>query len=1362
MADTAYSITATEPERPADVASQDDALSRDRPFDILAFLALYFGRMQNIAKDVHQQMLAGLFLDDRLLSLATGGGSGGSFSVSIIKSENIMKLQMAKHRFDFAQVLPESIALRVAKLQGSPELRQNQKMLTSMAKEISILTNEEVRKCDNVVKLIGACWSYSDPERTVLLPVLVYEAAPLGDLDAFLLSHPTLPLGHQLQICIDIAQGVERLHRVGAVHCDLKPKNIIMFPTGDPLRPYRAKIADFGCAILLDDLDSATCPPPGTRFWNPPEQLTSELVAKDELHRIDVFSLGLVVLAILTSNQSTKTWEYLRNETNNGPPTRNQHMGMDYFKRWGSLAMSSILILERYANLTVTERSSVKDRNEPYLSPQFLDDETLLPYSQKWNEQAVSIIFQSLQGDIASRSITAREIASVLEGINVSVEINGQRDHVRVDLHEVINSSSTQVRLSYILENESQNVMARARPVLIQDSSQGLVAMNPNFFGGFSTHTNWEYALPRLQAGLVEDGWDYALFGPPTSGNRKWLAVLKNVGEVLTNYLGNMSLMPAPLLNYVMRTLDEVSSDLREPMTRRLTAAYELALGLVAFSIDESKDSNDNDKVTRVLQLLDFAAKNGDDESQWTVGWMYATFHQQFLGDDRDWLVNGMMVGSRIATRRLRQLDSQRYHETRIVIQTEYQGIGYGWKVQPEMIQDNPVYKGRPVPVNMQIVLAASVGRKVKVEALLDAGVDIDSLDGMRETPLIAACRAGHAELVEFLLNSGADPAILSKENISPLHFLSSFDDDEIPRIAQLIVDLGCPLEAHSTGRSNLNTGYTGADRFYGLCDGTPLLWAVAADNIVAVKTLLGLGADPFDMLGTSKALPHSPVLWAAQMHQADVLEALLDSTSLDLPFLLNNCHRVSNIAGSIKNLPLAAAVSYSGGLVFYRIQLHGPLHRENCKKTIHLLLSKGADPTNVNSEGQSAFHYTGTSSQPYALQALLEWHGGSFVPSIQIWTEMLIRAVVKDCRSIFDELLKMKPLVATNEEYSWPMIIAELAGHDDARSYMNAIITHHQNEASTVADYSLAFEKALITGNLENAKIIFNRADKCDIVARRYEPSMESTMTLLGRLMRSAIIYPYTLPRVQIFLELTGGRESLFNEVWNNEAGPFNALQVAVGYTPHGKTKTITTALLELILTYFKHPVHHLNKTHEKNRSLLHMAVRYGNAQAIEVLLKYPGLDWSHRDSEGGTAFDRALNRLQDSWRDKELTYWEVPEEELEQARTDWDNHTRAIIHIMVEKKVSLHSTYSHCFKRLDEDTIRRWMVFPDDGRLEVMNFSVKTFEKGELLDKCVALPVGRCFYLAAYADPEVTKNMPGQTPLDMSELLKSLEIDT
>ncbi|KAI9766568.1 MAG: hypothetical protein M1839_004878 [Geoglossum umbratile] len=124
---------------------------------------------------------------------------------------------------------------------------------------------------------------------------------------------------------------------------------------------------------------------------------------------------------------------------------------------------------------------------------------------------------------------------------------------------------------------------------------------------------------------------------------------------------------------------------------------------------------------------------------------------------------------------------------------------------------------------------------------------DINEPDLWGETALLVACRTGHSRIAKMLLDSGANAKIASIEDLTPLHFLSAIDDRDIPDIGKHLLNNSADLEARSTSGKGFNFRL---DCQFGLADGTPLLWAVAAGNLTATRTLVELGADPFDIKG--------------------------------------------------------------------------------------------------------------------------------------------------------------------------------------------------------------------------------------------------------------------------------------------------------------------------------------------------------------------------------------------------------------------------------------------------------------------------------------------------------------------------------
>jgi len=128
-----------------------------------------------------------------------------------------------------------------------------------------------------------------------------------GETLAERLKRGPLPLEQVLRYGLDLCEGLERAHRTGVVHRDLKPGNIMLTKSG-------AKLMDFGLAkpfFAGADLDSSTLRTVsqpltaegsvvGTFQYMSPEQVEG----KDVGAQSDIFSLGSVLYEMVTGKRA--------------------------------------------------------------------------------------------------------------------------------------------------------------------------------------------------------------------------------------------------------------------------------------------------------------------------------------------------------------------------------------------------------------------------------------------------------------------------------------------------------------------------------------------------------------------------------------------------------------------------------------------------------------------------------------------------------------------------------------------------------------------------------------------------------------------------------------------------------------------------------------------------------------------------------------------------------------------------------------------------------------------------------------------------------------------------------------------------
>ncbi|MBL9024639.1 MAG: serine/threonine protein kinase [Myxococcales bacterium] len=131
--------------------------------------------------------------------------------------------------------------------------------------------------------------------------LLVFEQLTGESLSDRLKREQYLPLSEVGPIIDDVLRGLAAAHSAGVVHRDLKPGNIFIERTGDPKKPERAKILDFGISKItgrpkeeptLTAFDATL----GSFAYMAPEQIRGAARADE---RADIYAVGAVAFRAL-------------------------------------------------------------------------------------------------------------------------------------------------------------------------------------------------------------------------------------------------------------------------------------------------------------------------------------------------------------------------------------------------------------------------------------------------------------------------------------------------------------------------------------------------------------------------------------------------------------------------------------------------------------------------------------------------------------------------------------------------------------------------------------------------------------------------------------------------------------------------------------------------------------------------------------------------------------------------------------------------------------------------------------------------------------------------------------------------------
>ncbi|KAM3195765.1 hypothetical protein ACQJBY_071748 [Aegilops geniculata] len=280
-----------------------------------------------------------------------------------------------------------------------------------------------------------------------------------------------------------------------------------------------------------------------------------------------------------------------------------------------------------------------------------------------------------------------------------------------------------------------------------------------------------------------------------------------------------------------------------------------------------------------------------------------------------------------------------------------------------------------------------------------ESGLDVDSASKTGETPMVYAALAGKVQVMRYLLDHGADPAVHGDNGSTPLHYAAEEGHCEAVR---LLLSKGVPVDP---------VDHRGA----------PLHLAVAKHRVEVVKVLLEHGADP------NKLVNHilTPLLMAVIRKSLKCMKLLIEAGA-DL-----------NARGNSGPTPLTQAVD------------------DGFTDFVKLLLEAGADPNIPSEHGAIPVEQAAVHGRRDLVEVLFS--RTKPIPSLPDWS---VDGIIRTVKS--PHINRLEASVSVEEKIAfWKSQGKEAFAKEDyltAMSFYGKVLDTDPSDATMYANQSLCW----------------------------------------------------------------------------------------------------------------------------------------------------------------------------------------------------------------------------------------------------------------------------------------------------------------